>query len=156
MPGRMYSCQFSGSAATVQVDFFEIAAPATRAIEIMSVHLSQGTEIADAAEEMLLVLIKSGQTVSGSGGAAGTAVPRAKGSSAAASALETMNTTKANTGTIVTHFAQYWNIRVPLDIIFTPETTIMLPPSERLTIELGTTPADSITFAGTLVFYEHG
>ncbi len=37
-----------------------------------------------------------------------------------------------------------------------PETTIIIPPSARLTVELGTTPADSITFGGTLIFREVG
>ena len=59
-------------------------------------------------------------------------------------------------GTIVTHLQVNWNVRVPLDIIFTPETVIELPPSSRLTVELATTPADSITFGGYIVFEEIG
>lgn len=154
--GRIYSTQFNGVAATAQVDFFELNAASSKVVELLSVHLSQVTELADAAEEQLLVLIKSGQSTSGSGGSAGTSVPRMIGDAAFGGTTETMNTTKASTGTIVTHHAQNWNIRVPLDIIFTPETTIIVPPSGRLTVELGTTPADSITFAGTLVYREIG
>jgi len=156
MQGRIYSSQFNGVAATTQVDFFEMVAASSKIIELLSLHLSQLTELSDAAEEQLLVLIKSGQSTSGSGGSAGTAAPRLIGDAAFGGTIETMNTTKATSGTIVTHHSQYWNIRAPLDIIFTPETTIIVPPSGRLTVELGTTPSDSITFAGTMIYREIG
>jgi hypothetical protein len=156
MLGRVYSAQFNGSAQTAQVDFFELNAAATKIVELLEVHLSQLTEVADAQEEMLLVLIKSGQTTSGSGGSAPAAVPRQLGDAAFAGTVETVNTTKASAGTIVTHEAHNWNIRVPFQRIWTPETTIVIPPSGRLTVELGTTPADSITFAGTALFREVG
>lgn len=156
MSGRIYSATFSGSAQTAAIDFFEINAASTKVVELLSVHLSQGTELADAQEEQLLVLIKTGATVSGSGGSTPTAIPRHLGDAAFAGTVETANTTKANTGTIVTHHSQYWNIRVPLDIVFTPETTIWVPPSGRLTVELSAAPADSVTFGGTAVFREVG
>ena len=156
MLGRVYSAQFNGSAQTAQVDFFELNAASTKIVELLEVHLSQLTEVADAQEEMLLVLIKSGQTTSGSGGSAPTAVPRQLGDAAFAGTVETVNTTKASAGTIVTHEAHNWNIRVPFQRIWTPETTIVIPTSGRLTVELATTPADSITFAGTALFREVG
>ncbi len=156
MPGRIYSAQFSGSAATAQVDFFELNAPSDAVVELLELHLGNQTEIGDAQEEMLLLAIKTGQTTSGSGGAAPTAVPRQLGDSAFGGTVETMNTTKASGGTIVTHEVHSWNVRIPFSRIWTPETTIILNPSTRLTVELGTTPADSITFCGTLVFREIG
>lgn len=156
MLGRIYSASFSGSAQTAQVDFFEINAASSKIVELLELHLSQLSEVADAAEEMLLVLIKSGQTTTGSGGSTPTAVPRQLGDAAYTGTVETMNTTKATGGTIVTHEAHNWNIRVPLQRIWIPETTIIIPPSGRLTVELGTTPADSITFAGTCLFREVG
>jgi hypothetical protein len=150
--GRIYTAQFNGSAATAQVDFFEINASSVGIVELMEIHLSQLTEVKDAEEEMLLVLMKSGQTTSGSGGATPTAVPRLLGDAAFGGTIETMNTTKATAGTIVTKAVWNWNIRVPFDWVFTPETYPMIRPSTRLTVELGTTPADSITFAGFVVF----
>jgi hypothetical protein len=38
----------------------------------------------------------------------------------------------------------------------TPESRIDLSPSQRLTVELLTTPLDSITMSGTIIFEEIG
>lgn len=156
MHGRVYSTEFSGSAQTTQVDFFEIVAPSDAVVEILEFHLSQTSEVSDAQEEMLLVQVKTGASTSGSGGSSGTAVPRQAGDAAFGGTVEYCNTTKASSGTIVTHLSTGWNIRVPLDVIFTPETTIIVSPGVRLTVELGTTPGDSITFAGYIVYREIG
>jgi hypothetical protein len=156
MPGRIYSAQFSGQASAAQVDFFELNAPADGVVELLELHLGNQTEVGDTQEEMLLIAIKSGQTTSGSGGATPTAVPRQLGDSAFGGTVETFNTTKASAGTIVTHEVHAWNVRVPFTRIWTPETTIIINPSGRLTVELGTTPADSITYCGTIVFREIG
>ena len=154
--GRKYRAVAANTAQTVQVDIFELNVASSKCVRLLEIHLSQLTEVADAQEEMLLIQIKEGATVSGSGGATPTAVPASKGDAAYAGTVETHNTTKASTGTIVTHLQVNWNVRVPLDIIFTPETVIELPPSSRLTVELATTPADSITFGGYIVFEEIG
>lgn len=154
--GRKYTVQFNGVAATVQQDLFEIVAPADAVVVVHDIHLSQSTEVGDAAEESLSILIKSGQTTSGSGGTAPTAVPIELGDAAFGGTCEVNNTTKASTGTIVTHAAYNWNIRVPLDIIFTPETRPVLSPSRRGTVELATTPADSITISGYMTIEEIG
>jgi len=156
MPGRIYTAQFNGVAVTAQQDFFEINAPADAAVELMEIHLSQTTEVGDAAEEGLSVLFKSGQTTSGSGGSTPTAIPLSLGESAFGGSVEANNTTKASVGTIVTHAAWAWNIRVPFDVIFIPEARKILSPSARMTVELGTTPADSITMSGYVVFAEIG
>ena len=154
--GRIYRAVAVNTAQTVQVDIFELNVASTKSVRLHEIHLSQLTEIQDAQEEMLLVQVKEGATTSGSGGATPTAVPASKGDSAYAGTVEAHNTTKATGGTIVTHLAVNWNIRVPLDIIFTPESRIELPPSARLTVELATTPADSVTFGGYIVFEEIG
>ena len=148
--GRIYTIQFNGQAATAQVDFFEVVASSTSPFRVHELELSQLTEVADAQEEMLLVLLKQGQTTTGSGGATPTPVPRVFGETAFGGTAKTMNTTKASAGTIVTHYAWNWNIRVPFQKIWTPETRPVVRPSRRMTVELATTPADSITFAGTL------
>lgn len=156
MMGRVYSMVISAVAATTQVDFFELVAPATKVLELLELHLSQTTEVGDTQEEGLQVLIKSGQSTSGSGGSTNTPIPRHLGDAASGATGESMNTTKASTGTIVTHEAFGWNVRAPFMRIWLPETTIIIPPSGRLTVELATTPADSITFNGNLIFREVG
>lgn len=154
--GRIYTASFDGVAVTALQDLFELVAPADAVVEILELHLSQETEIADAQEEMLTILMKSGQTTSGSGGTAPTAVPLSLGDAAFGGTVEANNTTKASVGTIVTHKVWNWNVRVPLDVIWTPETTKILSPSARLTIELDTVPGDSITMGGEITFKEIG
>ena len=153
--GRIYRATAANTAQTTAIDLFELNVAATKAVKLLEVHLSQATEIGDAAEEMLLVSIKEGMSSSGSGGATPTAVPASKGHAAFAGTVETHNTTPSSTGTIVTHLAVNWNIRVPLDLIFTPETVIELPPSARLAVSISA-PADSVTYGGYIVFEEIG
>ena len=64
------------------------------------------------------------------------------GDAAFGGTVEANNTTKASAGTIVTHEVHNWNVRVPYQRIWTPETRPVLSPSRRFTLELATTPAD--------------
>ena len=156
MSGRIYTAQFNGVAVTAQQDLFEIVAPSTGIIQIHELSLGQITEIGDAMEEQLLLLWKSGSTTTGSGGSAPSKVARSFGDAASGATVAANNTTKATAGTIVTHRVWAWNIRVPFQMIWTPETMAVLAPSRRGTIELGTTPADSVTMNGYLVWEEIG
>ena len=119
---------------------------------IHAIEISQSTDVKDAEEEMLLLAWKSGQTTTGSGGNASVvAVPLLLGDAVSALTIETFNTTKATAGTIVTHKVWDWNIRIPFEKIFTPETQLFLPPGTRATLELVGAPADAITIGGQVV-----
>jgi hypothetical protein len=156
LTGRIYAVSFSAIAVTAQQDLFEINVASTKMGVLHALFLSQVSEVADAAEEMLQLLIKTGATTSGSGGSTATPAPRHLGDSAWAGTVEINNTTKANTGTIVTHHSDNWNIRMPYQLILPPELWIPIAPSGRLTVELATTPADSITMNGTALIREIG
>lgn len=156
MLGRVYSVIFNGVAVTAQQDFFEVNVASTKVVRIHSLHLSQETNVSDANEKELRLAVRSGATTSGSGGTTPTATPRALGDSAYAGTVEVNNTTKATTGTIVTHSIRTWNIRVPLDVYWPPDQRIELSPSARATVELLTTPAASTTMSGELVIEEVG
>ena len=156
MLGRGYSVIFNAVAMTVQQDLFEVVSAAAKPTWIFGLFLSQSTEVGDAMEEHLNILLKSGQTTTGSGGSTPTAIPRVLGDTAYGGTVKVNNTTKATAGTIVTHEAWNWNIRVPFDKIWTPEMLIMVPGGGRLTVELATTPADSVTMSGTLWIGELG
>lgn len=153
---RMYSVSFNAVAVTAQQDLFEIVAAAGKNCRIHALYLSQSTEVGDTAEEGLNIIIKAGQTTSGTGGTAPTPVPQNVTDAAAGFTAEVNNTTKASTGTIVTHHADNWNVRVPYLWLPTPAMQIELTGSRRLTVELGTTPTDSITMSGTLYVEEFG
>lgn len=152
----VYTVQFNGVAVTAQQDFFQLTASSTKPIVILGFSLSQSSEVGDAQEEGLSILLKSGQTTSGTGGTAPTPVSTDSSGSAASFTAEVNNTTKASLGTIVTHAAWNWNVRVPFEVIFTPEQQLIMAASRRCTIELGTTPADSITVSGTIWVQEIG
>lgn len=153
---RIYTVSFTGTAVTAQQDFFEIAAAAGKNVKVLGLFLSQSTEIGDAQEEGLSILIKSGQTTTGSGGGTPTAIPLNVTDAAAGITAKVNNTTKASAGTIVTHHADNWNVRAPLMILWPERMQLELTGSRRMTVELGTTPADSITISGTLYLEEFG
>lgn len=157
--GKMYTVSFTGTAVTAQQDFFEITAASSRVLAIHAVELSQSTEVGDAAEEGLSILFRRGTsgTTSGSGGSSATPAPLEANAGAAGSTAEVNNTTRMSGGTITTLVATNWNIRQsPMQWIFTPEMRPIVSPSERFTVELATTPADSVTVSGTLWFEEIG
>jgi len=154
--GRYYTAFFNDVTVTAAQDFFELVAAATCCTELLEIHLSQQTEVGDAMEEMLNILVKTGATTTGSGGSTPTPVPTSFGDAAAESVVKVNNTTKATAGTIVTHHAWWWNERIPFDVVFTPETTIVLSPSRRLTIELVAAPGDTMDISGWIAFKEYG
>lgn len=153
---RMYTVPFAAVAVAAQQDLIAIVAHATRLAILHAVFLSQVSEVGDAAEEGLAILIKSGATVVGSGGAAATPVPVDIIDAVAGFTARVNDTTPAGTGTIVTHHPDNWNIRVPYQLIFTPEMRIIINPARRLVIGLATTPADSITMSGVAYVEEIG
>ena len=152
----VYTVQFNGVASTAQQDLFELVAASGKPLVILGYSLSQTTELGDAQEEQLLILFKSGQTTSGSGGSTPTPVATDSSGGAASFTAEANNTTKASGGTIVTHESRAWNVRGPLDVLFTQEQQLIMPAGRRCTLELATTPADSITINGTIWVQEIG
>lgn len=158
--GRKYTAVFNEVAVTAQQDFFEVLAPTDAIVVIHDFELSQSTDVKDAEEEMLHLVVKRGigSVTSGTGGTTPTAQPIEDGDTAFGGTVEVNNTTKmvVGTGTIETLASLNWNIRVPFQKIYTPETRPVISPGNRLTIELGTTPADSITISGTITFEEIG
>jgi len=154
----MYSVPFSSVAVTAQQDLFEITAAAAKPVVVHSIEIEQSTEVGDAQEEGLSVLLKRGSsaTTSGSGGTTPTPPVIVSGDTAFGGVTEVNNTTKMSGGTITLLRAWNWNVRIPFFKVFTPETRPVIVGGERLTVELATTPADSITVSGTMLVEEIG
>lgn len=152
----IYTVQFVDVAVTAQQDFFEITASSTQPLIILGWGISQNSDFGDAQEEGLNILVKSGQTTSGSGGSTPSKIATDGTSPAAGFAIEANNTTKASAGTIVTHYPYNWNVRMPIDIWYPEAMQVVLAASRRATLELAKTPADSITVSGYLVVQEVG
>lgn len=153
---RTYTVQFSAVGVTAQQDFFELNAAAGKPLKILALYLSQSSDAGDAQEELLSILVKRGATTGGSGGTAPTPQPLNASDAAAGFTAEANNTTKANTGTIATLHSDGWNVRGPFAIVMPPEMQWEVPGGGRLTVELATTPADSITINGTIYVQELG
>ncbi len=156
MSGRVYSSVFDGVTVAAVQDLFEIIAGSTTCVELLSVHLSQEQLIQDAEEEMWTIAIQghTGSTT-GSGGSTPAVVPTHLGDAAAVAVVEANNTTEMSSGTTVTHHIMNWNVRVPLDLIWIPETRIWASPTDAITVTLLTTPT-SATVGGTVYFRELG
>lgn len=150
----IYTAVFNNVAVTAIQDLFEIVAAADAVVLLHDIHLSQNTDVGDAAEEVLRIELTSGHTSSGSGGSAPTAIPRDIGQSAFGGTVEVNNTTQASAGTIVTKYVWNWNIRVGFDKIFTPETRPRIAPGTRMCLELPAAPADSVTMSGSITIEE--
>lgn len=158
--GRLYVANFEDVAVTAAQDLFEIAAPATAAIKIHSFSLGQSTDVGDSAEEILeLETVRGdGGVTTGSGGSTPTAQPIDNGDAAPSATVEANNTTRlaAGTGTLDVLEKFLWNVRIPFEKIWTPETRPVITPSDFWTISLNDAPADSITCSGSIVFEEIG
>jgi hypothetical protein len=154
--GRMYRATFSKVAVTAAQDLFEVNAPSDSVVIIHGFKISQSSDVGDAQEEILNLLMKKGATTSGSGGTTPTASPNQTGTPAYGGTVEANNTTKATSGSIITNGSDGPNVRIGKDVIFTPEDRIVLSPSERFTLELVDAPADSLTVSGEITFEELG
>lgn len=152
----IYTVQFNAVAVTATQDLFEIVASSGKPLVILGWEISQYSDVGDAQEELIPIYFKSGQTVSGSGGSSVTPAAGDTSLAAASFTAEANNTTKANTGTILTHYSGSWNVRMPYEKIFTPEQQIVIIASRRCTLELGANPADSLTCNGTIWVQEIG
>jgi hypothetical protein len=153
----MYSATFKGIAATAQQDLFEFKAPAAASCILHAFFLSQNTEFGDAQEEQIRLTTNrgSGAVTSGSGGSTAAIAPLVRTAPSFGGTIEINNTTKiaVGSGTLTTDLEVYnWNVRVPLQQIWTPELRPIVLGGEYWTLEVETTPADSITLDGTLWF----
>lgn len=151
--GRKYSVVFAAVAATAVQDLFEILGAANKNTRLCGFEIAQSTEIGDAEEEQLGISVKRGvgSVTSGSGGSTATPQPVNKADVAFGGTVKINNTTKMATGsgTIVTLFAGTMNVRVPYEKWFPPGFEPQINGTDRLTLSIDNTPADSITFSGT-------
>jgi hypothetical protein len=160
--GQMYTARFDQVAVTALQDLFEIKAATSCVVVIHDWSIYQTSDVADAAEEILRIETVRGDSaeISGSGGS--TVTPQKLGSlqAAAASTVEANNTTRMAGGSppgssdITGTFG--WNVRVPLEKVYTPETRPVVGPGAYWALALPVAPADSLTIGGTLTFEEIG
>lgn len=149
--GRIYSASFTEVAVSAQQDLFQIEANSVPAI-IHAVFLSQTSDLGDAASEGLSILIRRVTDAVTNDIAEVTL----DGGDAAANAdLAVNETTELVTGATTIH-SEAWNILTPFVYLPPPELRPIVQIGNVITVNLNTTPADSITMSGTLYFEELG
>jgi len=154
--GQIYDAIFSDIAVTLLQDLFEILAATDNAISVHGWEIFQITDVGDAEEEILRIETVRGIGSTSSNGTAITPQPKEDGFAAAGATVERNGTTRMTGGTleILENFG--WNIRIPLEKIYTPEARPIITPGDRWTLSLPTGPLDSLTTSGKVTFEEIG
>lgn len=144
--GRMYTVHLAPTAITAAADLVELAPADDKPICVHGYRVWQTTDLGDAAEEIISLAWVRGNTTTGSGGNASVAVtPKNPSDAAAGCGAETANTTAASSGTAVTCYSTGWNVRAPLEVVFTPEQRIYCTQATLLVLRMLAAPADSLT-----------
>lgn len=159
MIGRRYTVAFENVAVgTAAQDLFELIPASDKPFAIVSIELHNvggAADAGDAQEELIRLTLKTGHTTGGSGGGTPTPRPLNVADAAAGLTAETNNTTVASAGTALTIFAWGWNVRVPFEKVFTPESMpIVKTADSRVVLRSESTLADAITMSGTIVVEE--
>ena len=161
--GRIYTVAQSFTLANAggDADLVEISPAANKPCKIVSIEVSQTSEVAEAQEEGLrLTLVRVPATLtSGSGGSTATVQLPDRSLAAVGFAAEFNNTTLATTsGTLAPVFESGWNERA------TPYRKEWVDPATRpsaingeaLCLRSATTPADDMTLQVTVEVEEEG
>lgn len=159
--GRIYSCCFNAGAynnASGDVDLFELTPADDKPLALHGLWLSNvgiAADAGDAQEELLQVNIVRGLTSSGSGGTTGSAVKMNNNDAANGFTYEYMNVTVATTGTAGTLHCDGWNVRIPYQMIWTPETRPVVTQADTtLVVRLSSTVTDDMLISATLLVEE--
>lgn len=157
--GQIYDAVFEDIAVSALQDLFEILAPADAIVVVHGFEILQTSDVGDAAEEILRIeTVRGLGATSGSGGATITPQAKEEGFAGPGSTVERNNTTRmiAGGGSLETLEDFGWNIRIPLEKIWTPEARPIISASDRWTLALPSAPADAITMSGKVTFEEVG
>lgn len=145
--GRVYTVHLAPTAITVAADLVELAPADDIPILIHVFRLYQTSDVGDTQDEVVGLAWVRGNTTTGSGGNSGVAVtPKDPREAAASVTAKTANTTAASSGTPATPYSTGWNVRAPLEVVFTPEQRIRCDQGQTLLVlRLLGAPADSLT-----------
>lgn len=149
--GRRFSLSFSEVAVTAQQDLFQVEALVVPA-KLISVTLSQSSDVGDAEAENLSIVI---QRVTDAVTDDLATVNIDSGDATQNADVAINETTELVTGASIIH-TEGWNIAYPFIYLPTPKNRPTIEVGNALVVNLNTTPADSITVSGTLVFEEEG
>lgn len=149
--GRFYNISYAAAATTTETDLFEITCATDKPIKVWGWFIYQTTDLGDSAEEVVSLTLQRGVTA-GSGGSSVTPAALVENDTAAGATCNRSVTTAHTGGTVI--WRGGWNIRIPAEFWFTPETAPVIgADADPVTLTM-TVPADSITVGGSLIFEE--
>lgn len=152
---RIYTATAEVSNVTAAIDLMEVNAPSDSAIMILSAVVSQSSEEGDAEAEMLQFSIGRASGSAGSGGSSATPQAHDEGDPASGATVESGNTTRAGTNTLIRREAA----NVQAGWFYTPvpeERIIVSPGGDPLIFGMEDTPADAVNFKIAVTFAEIG
>lgn len=144
----MFSLSFTEIAVTAQQDLFQLEAT-THPIKIHRVTLSQSSDVADASAEHLSILIREVTDAVTDDGGEQSLDRNNTGTFTGACAINETTELVANAATL---HSEAWNILNSFVYLPTPEERITVDIGNAVVVNLNTTPADSITMSGTMIF----
>jgi hypothetical protein len=152
----IHAVNFSAQAITTATDLFECTPVVDRPMVVLGMNLGQTTDLADAAEEVLMIGLYRDCTA-GSGGTAGTEYVYTNVAAGVTPVSQIRMLGTASTGGTLIDIIP-WNIRIPLEWRPIPE---MRPKFSNIaaegpvsTFRLIAAPADSITASGVIFWTE--
>ena len=152
---KIYSAEFGAVAVAAAQDLFSLLVGDDEPIRLLGCVISQSSDVADAAEEGLLIKIIRGWGTVGSGGSAPTPINLDGKGGAATTTVRANDTTEASAGTAVDIHSEVWNIRMPFIYMPIPELRIRVDlGDDLLSVSLITVPGDEITCSGTIYWEE--
>lgn len=158
--GRVYTVVAKNIAVAAAQDLVEVLAASGKQTKIKSWSIGQTSELGDAAEEQWRLTTNRGvgSVTSGSGGSSVTPQPRDDGDAAYSGTVERNNTTPMATGSgSIEELETYtFNLRAGIEKIYPPGEEPIVTPGNRWTLELESTPVDSVDTSVTVVLEEEG
>jgi hypothetical protein len=154
---RVYSASFENVTVSAVQDLFDIAPADDRPVEILSIVITQSSEVGDAAEEMLRLRFVRGFATAGSGGTAPTAEPHSSTDSGTGATVRVNDTSQAVVGAGTTNILRAETFNVRAGYYYTPipeERIIVKQPDTRLVVQLMAAPTDAVSMSGTITFRE--
>lgn len=159
MSSGMYVSKFDSVAQAALSDIWEILAPTDATIIVHAFELMQTLDVGDAAEEIIhLETVRGVGATVGSGGTDPAMEPLADGQAATGAVTGANNTTRmvAGGGSLEELEIFGWNVRIPLEKIWTPETRPIISPGQLWTLAMPAAPTDSLTLASKIIWEEIG
>lgn len=153
--GPVFQVNFARVALTAQQDLASVLLATGKPIVPLRAWVSQSSDAGDAQDEMLGISLKRGATTAGSAGSTFTALKTSANYPAFGGTCRINDTTIASAGTIEEIYPDSWNVRTSGGWLYLPV------PEERFIVDVGrlvmgllTTPADSLTCSGGIIFAE--